>query len=78
MSFQDIGRNGASSRRSTNRMGNVHGVGMRSGPGMDGALASNGADNMATINEAGVGAGDYTSVSQGILQYQVRFHSLSF
>jgi len=78
MSFQDIGRNGASSsRRSTNRMGNVHGVNMRSGPGMDGALASNGADNMATINEAGVGAGDYTSVSQGILQYQQNVGILS-
>lgn len=69
MSFQDIGRNG-SSRRPTNRIGTA----ARSGPGMDGAHASIGETTMA-INDAG--AGDYSSVSQAILQYQQNVGILS-
>lgn len=73
MSFQDIGRNGASRRpMGTNRVG--------AGPGINGALASNGSPSSSTQplqmgNENSV-AGDYSSLSQAVLQYQVSYSVL--
>jgi len=74
MSFQDIGRNGASRRPTgTNRVG--------AGPGMNGALASNGSSPSSSQplqmgNENSV-AGDYSSLSQAVLQYQQNVGILS-